>query len=111
MGILKHFGLEKEISSPTFTIINEHNAKNTNIYHFDVYRLEDFEEFLNIGGEEYFASGICIIEWGEKIEPVLPKDYLKITFERHSEENKRNINVTTVGNSEKYFKILEALET
>lgn len=55
-GILKYFGLENEISSPTFTIVNEYNSNSINIYHFDVYRLSDFEEFYAIGGEEYFAK-------------------------------------------------------
>lgn len=111
-GILKYFGLEKEISSPTFTIVNEHHTKNLNIYHFDVYRLEDYEEFLGIGGDEYFNNGICIIEWGEKIKDVLPKNYLKITFEKHeNDENKRNVNITAVGDDKKYLKTLEALKS
>ena len=66
-GILKYFGKENEISSPTFTIVNEYNNDKLNIYHFDVYRLENEDEFYAIGGEEYFEKGICLIEWGEKI--------------------------------------------
>ena len=69
-GILSYFGLQNEISSPTFTIVNEHYADNLNLYHFDVYRLEDVDEFLAIGGEEYFGKGACIIEWGEMIEEI-----------------------------------------
>lgn len=73
-GVLEYFGLENEISSPTFNIVNEYISKNINIYHFDVYRLEDEDEFYAIGGEEYFDKGICLIEWGEMIESVLPKN-------------------------------------
>ena len=51
-GILKYFNLEDEISSPTFTIVNEYYANDLNIYHFDVYRLSDIDEFYAIGGEE-----------------------------------------------------------
>jgi tRNA threonylcarbamoyladenosine biosynthesis protein TsaE len=92
-GILKYFGLEDEISSPTFTIVNEYNAKNQNIYHFDVYRLEDTDEFYAIGGEEYFDKGICLIEWGEQIKDALPINYKKITFSRDLEhENMRVLN-------------------
>ena len=51
-GFLEYFGLENEISSPTFTIVNEYKKDNINIYHFDVYRLEDSSEFYEIGGDE-----------------------------------------------------------
>lgn len=98
-GILTYFGLESEISSPTFTIVNEYNAKNINIYHFDVYRLEDINEFYAIGGEEYFNKGICIIEWGELIEPILPNNYIKINFSRNNtNENYRNLDIELHGN-------------
>lgn len=97
-GILTYFGLENEISSPTFTIVNEYNTKDLNIYHFDVYRLEEVDEFYAIGGEEYFERGACIIEWGEMIEEVLPKEYIKIKFTRDlSNENLRNIEIEYVG--------------
>lgn len=86
-GVLEHFGLENEISSPTFNIVNEYISKDINIYHFDVYRLEDEDEFYAIGGEEYFDKGICLIEWGEMIESVLPKKYIHITFNRNYEND------------------------
>ena len=58
-GFLKFYGKEQEASSPTFTIVNEHNlTKDLNLYHFDVYRLESSDEFLAIGGDEYFSQGI-----------------------------------------------------
>ena len=69
-GFLSYFGLEDEISSPTFTIVNEYSKNDINIYHFDVYRLEDLDEFYAIGGTDYFDNGICLIEWGELIEPI-----------------------------------------
>lgn len=93
-GILRHFGLENEISSPTFTIVNEYNAKDVNIYHFDLYRLSDIDEFYAIGGEEYLSNGICIFEWGEMLEDVLKKDYTKITFKKsNSKDDLREISV------------------
>ena len=96
-GFLSYFGLEDEISSPTFTIVNEYKKDNINIYHFDVYRLEDSSEFYEIGGEEYFEKGICIIEWGELIEDALPKKYIKIDFSRDTKnENKRILNVQLI---------------
>lgn len=107
-GVLKHFGLENEISSPTFTIVNEYHKDDTNIYHFDVYRLADSDEFYAIGGDEYLNNGICIIEWGEIIEDILPKDYIKISFTKDIEnENYRILELQAFGsNSEKILNSL-----
>ena len=85
-GVLENFNLQDEISSPTFTIVNEYNSNEVNIYHFDVYRLEDSDEFFAIGGEEYFSKGICLIEWGELIEDILPKPYTKISFSKSDDD-------------------------
>lgn len=93
-GFLKFFNLDKEISSPTFTIVNEYKNDDINIYHFDVYRLSDSDEFYAIGGDEYFSTGICLIEWGEIIKDVLPENYIHITFEKSpSDENIRYIKI------------------
>jgi len=98
-GILKYFGLENEISSPTFTIVNEYNAENLNIYHFDVYRFSSSDEFYAIGGEDYFSQGLCIIEWGTIISDALPNEYIEINFEKHEEnENYRLLKIKTIGN-------------
>lgn len=107
-GVLKHFGLEDEISSPTFTIVNEYHKDDTNIYHFDVYRLADSDEFYAIGGDEYLNNGICIIEWGEIIEDILPKDYIKISFTKDvNNENYRVLELQAFGsNSEKILNSL-----
>ena len=97
-GFLKYFGLDKEISSPTFNIVNEYKKNDIKIYHFDVYRLEDVSEFYAIGGEEYFSSGICIVEWGELIEEALPNNCIKISFEK--DEQNENIRRLTINSQE-----------
>lgn len=96
-GFLSYYGLENEISSPTFTIVNEYNKDGINIYHFDVYRLEDSSEFYEIGGEEYFENGICLIEWGELIKDALPKDYIHIVFKKDdNDETLRILEISSI---------------
>ncbi len=93
-GILSYFGLENEISSPTFTIVNEYDTDKMKIYHFDVYRIEDEDEFYAIGGDEYFEKGVSIIEWGEKIASILPDTYIQVSFSRDDKnENTRIIDI------------------
>ena len=107
-GFLAYYNLQDEISSPTFTIVNEYKAPLSTIYHFDVYRLADLDEFYAIGGDEYFDKGICLIEWGEQIEDALPLELIKIHFEKNSEDdNSRVLNFEAIGS--KYEKILDEL--
>lgn len=97
-GILSYFGMQDQISSPTFTIVNEYHNEKIDIYHFDLYRLADIYEFENIGGEEYFNKGICIFEWGELIEDILPNDYIKISFDKLEEnEDFRKLKIECFG--------------
>lgn len=108
-GILSFFGLEDEISSPTFNIVNEYKTNDINLYHFDIYRLDDIDEFYEIGGEEYFEKGICIIEWGELLNPILPKDYILIKIEPvQNNINSRLFTIQSHGSKfDNYLKILE----
>lgn len=93
-GILEYFGLEDEISSPTFTIVNEYINDKIKIYHFDVYRLNHENDFYDIGGDEYFGKGLCIIEWGEIIKPALPPNTIFVNFQRDVfTENNRIITI------------------
>ena len=95
-GFLSYFNLQNEISSPTFSIVNEYIFNSTSIYHFDVYRLNNPYEFLDFGGEEYFKKGICIIEWGEMILDFLPDNYTQILFTKDDTNiNNRILNIIT----------------
>ncbi len=78
--ICKILGIEDNITSPSFAIINEYtDIKNNKIYHFDFYRIESQEEAFDFGYEEYiFGSNYCFIEWPELIENLLPDTYVKI---------------------------------
>ena len=90
-------------------IVNEYKKNDINIYHFDVYRLEDSSEFYAIGGEEYFENGICLIEWGELIQDALPNEYIKINFTRNElNENERILNIQSLG--KKYDDIIDTLK-
>ena len=90
-GIAKYFKIEDQVSSPTFTIVHEYDLKdNKKIFHFDVYRLEDSDEFLECIGTDYFENGFCIFEWGNIIRDILPKSTLNIDISKDdSDDNKR----------------------
>ena len=76
-------GVKDVITSPTFAIINEYTDGNDNpIYHFDFYRIKKLEEVYDMGYEDYFYSGnICLLEWPELVEDVLPENVIKVTIE------------------------------
>lgn len=81
-----------QVNSPTFVYLNIYQGKTT-IYHFDLYRLRDVDEFLSMGFEEYFfAGGLCCIEWSEKIEPLLPPQTIRVAID-HQGESKRCITI------------------
>ncbi|MDE6295531.1 MAG: tRNA (adenosine(37)-N6)-threonylcarbamoyltransferase complex ATPase subunit type 1 TsaE [Muribaculaceae bacterium] len=88
-AICRKLGVETDdISSPTFSIINEYRADATGrqIYHFDCYRLDDINEALDMGVEEYFDSGaLCLIEWPDIIAPLLPSRTLTVTLTPQSD--------------------------
>ncbi len=89
-GIAKYFGLENEVCSPTFTIVNEYINDNITLYHFDVYRLENEKQFMDTIGSEYFENGISVIEWGNIIKNILPKITIYIDITK-IDDNTRNI--------------------
>lgn len=100
-GIARFFGIENEVSSPTFTIVNEYTPKKhldvtDKIFHFDTYRLQDSCDFENSIGTHYFDEGLCILEWGEIVKDILPcyTTYITIAMENDNNPNERTIYIT-----------------
>ncbi|MFC4666698.1 tRNA (adenosine(37)-N6)-threonylcarbamoyltransferase complex ATPase subunit type 1 TsaE [Falsiporphyromonas endometrii] len=92
-AICEELGVQDVINSPTFSIINEYRSEPSGelIYHFDCYRLEKLQDALNLGAEDYFASGaLCFIEWPEVIEDILPYDTSYVVM-REEEDGSRSI--------------------
>ena len=95
-AICKELGTTENVSSPTFSLVNEYRAGDLTIYHFDFYRINDLSEVFDLGYEEYFYSkNYCFIEWPEKIETLLPPNYVEVQISLiHNSENQRNIQIT-----------------
>ena len=86
-GVAAGLGIDEPINSPTFTIIQEYESGRLPLYHFDVYRIGDIEEMEEIGYDDYFfGQGICLIEWANLIEEILPDDLIRITIEKDLEK-------------------------
>lgn len=91
-SICKYLGVLEHTSSPTFSIVNQYQAKQNTVFHFDFYRLKTQNEALDLGYEEYFYSGAyCLVEWPEKIPDLLPPTYLKIKIEVLNNQARRFI--------------------
>jgi len=87
-AICENLGVRDVINSPTFAIVNEYRSDTTAelIYHFDFYRINNLQEALNIGAEDYFDSGaLCFIEWPEKIAEILPDDTVYVNISEEAE--------------------------
>lgn len=79
-ALCRYFGVEDDVCSPTFTIVNEYRAADgDSIFHFDFYRIDSLKEAVDIGFEEYLYSGsLCLIEWPEKVEQLLPEETMNV---------------------------------
>lgn len=83
-GFAKGLGINDAVNSPTFTIIQQYEEGRMPFYHFDVYRIADIEEMEEIGYEDYFfGEGVCLIEWAELIEELLPKNRTMVTIKKN----------------------------
>lgn len=100
-------GISDYITSPTFSLINEYKGRVW-LYHFDVYRLEGEEDLLDLGYEDYFYSdGVTIVEWGDKIEDILPENRININIKKGKKQDERIVNLS--GKGKRYEKIVKEL--
>lgn len=103
-GVAAGLGIFEPICSPTFTIIQEYESGRLPFYHFDVYRIGDIEEMEEIGYDDYFfGQGICLIEWAELIEEILPRERIRVRIEKNLEEGFDYRRITVEGIDETIF--------
>lgn len=104
-SIVKNLGIDMNVTSPTFNLMNIYEGDKVNCYHFDFYRLEDENELENIGFYEYSNLGVSIIEWADKFVDVLPLNYILINIEYSEDKKSRYAYLKAVG--KKYMDIVE----
>lgn len=94
--LCRQLGVTDTVQSPTFSIINEYRTEEGRpVYHFDFYRIEEVEEAVQIGAEEYFYSGeLCLIEWPSRVAPILPDGCIQLHI-KVARDNSRNILIST----------------
>ncbi|MDE7478001.1 MAG: tRNA (adenosine(37)-N6)-threonylcarbamoyltransferase complex ATPase subunit type 1 TsaE [Lachnospiraceae bacterium] len=87
-GVASGLGITEHVNSPTFTIVQVYEKGRLPFYHFDVYRIGDIEEMDEIGYEDYFyGDGVCMIEWAERIQELIPAEARNITIEKNLEKS------------------------
>lgn len=97
-NLCHRMGVTDEVNSPTFAIVNEYaTSEGESVYHFDFYRIKKLEEAYDIGFENYFYSGnLCLIEWPEMIEPLLPDHHIRVQLRLGATDDDRIIEIETV---------------
>lgn len=86
-GFAEGLGVTESVNSPTFTILQVYEGGRIPLYHFDVYRIADMEEMEEIGYEDcFYGNGVCLIEWADLIEGILPDRYRRVTIEKNLEK-------------------------
>ena len=87
-GLCSALGINEGVSSPTFALVNEYSGK-FKVYHFDMYRVDTWDDLYSTGFFDYIVNGILVIEWSENIEGALPENTVRITINRGDSDNQR----------------------
>ncbi len=97
-GLCRALGVSDYVTSPTFTVVNEYEGARFPVYHFDMYRIEDEDELIEIGFEEFLQSGgVCVIEWPQNVAGSLPQKRIEVEIKKENElENSRTIIINRV---------------
>lgn len=96
-GMARGLGIPHQITSPTFTIVNEYEDGRLPLFHFDMYRLSSADELFDIGWEDYLArNGVCAVEWSENIEDALDPGTIRVDIRRGDTDSQRHIAITGV---------------
>ena len=101
-GVAQGLGIEMQVTSPTFTIVNEYEGGRLPLFHFDMYRLGSSDELFDIGWEDYLArGGVCAVEWSEIVDDALDGDCIRVDIRRGEDASSRNIRITGIDLTEK----------
>ena len=96
-GLARGLGISGQVTSPTFTIVNEYEGGRLPLFHFDMYRLSSSDELFDIGWEDYLArGGVCAVEWSEIVDDALDGGCVRVDIRRGDEDSVRNITVTGI---------------
>ena len=93
-GIARHFGITQGVTSPTFALVNEYIGDPVSVFHFDLFRINTYDDLYAIGFFDYFdRDGVLAVEWSENIENALPENAVRVTIRQGTSENERIITV------------------
>ena len=96
-GLARGLGIPGQVTSPTFTIVNEYEGGRLPLFHFDMYRLGSSDELFDIGWEDYLArNGVCAVEWSENVDDALEESCIRVEIRRGKTDDQRLIRITGV---------------
>ena len=100
-GLARGLGITQEVSSPTFALVHEYHGDRNTLYHFDMYRVESWDDLYATGFFDFYETGgILAVEWSENIENALPERTIRVTIERGDSDDQRIITIEGSGNDE-----------